>query len=213
VNFIVSIFSESLSSIQIRGRNGPRLYHFSNLLILHRITLDLRVLEFPWPTSATTEDYGSGFTESLAELIIEHCQHLTFLCPQLDIVRIVTNNDPTNFEDPSLFSPTTTSRSQLEADGYQCRQARKAESIKMRRLIDYALPCLNFCTIFFFDLCGGPTLDKDYTMTLYLSLNQVRRHGIYLYCPAFVFSNRIGVAQHCHILLEGFLFSACSDNE
>jgi hypothetical protein len=189
-NFIASTFCESLSSIEIRGRNGPRTYRFVDLVVLLRITPNLQVLEFPWPTSATVEDYGSRFTEPLEELTLQHCQHMSFLCPQLDIVRIVIGNDPTNFDEPWLLSQKTTSRSRLEASGYHCRQARKAEffqSFKMRRLIDYASPCLNFCTIFYFDLRGGPTLDEDYTMTLYLSLNQVRRHGMYLYFPLSCF--------------------------
>jgi hypothetical protein len=191
--FLASVFSAGAmaSSIQINNDNGARTYHFDSLVNAAINTPHLRALRFPWPSSIRIEDYDteSRFDHTLEALNFHQCQQLARACPQLDIVQFPIGNEHPD-DDLWLRSRDTTSLERFNALGYKCREARKAEyfqATKMRRLIDYASPCLNVCTILYLD--PDPYIDAEHDMTLFLSLNQVRKHGDHSYLPALLFDH------------------------
>jgi hypothetical protein len=73
-----------------------------------------------------------------------------------------------------------TAKDRLEAMGYHCKETRYVayfQLVKMARLIDYTSPCLNLCTILDEDLDSIAVEDSWADFFMFLSLNQVRRHG------------------------------------
>jgi hypothetical protein len=189
--FIASVFSAGAiaSSIRIDNDNGARTYHFDSLVnAVATNTPHLQDLRFPWPSWIRTPNRTeSRFDYPLDELNFHLCQQLARSCPQLDIVRF-----PTGLAQPDevlwRIEREMTSLERFNALGYKCREARKAEyyqATKMRRLVDCASPCLNVCTILYFD--PGFFISAEYCeMTLFLSLNQVRKHGDHLYLPTLL---------------------------
>ena len=189
--FLITLLSkESLVEVDLSATASP--YTFQDFALLSKGLPNVKRLRLPWPSSIgipTNDEEGTvmdwrnerdGSQDLPERLSFEQCQLLAAKLTKLNEIVFDINTEPLAHTYQTWSGPLDYAIS-FDPSIVDEDIVRHDESFKMATFIDERSPCLNVCSVFVNSFSGGDDAsdadaDSQMSMSLLLSLNQVRRH-------------------------------------
>jgi len=200
LHFNTSLSSESLitllskeSLVHVDLSSGASPYTFQDFALLSRSLPNLERLRLPWPFTIgiptndedeTVMDWRCkrDSSEDVPERIsFEQCTLLAAKFPKLGEIVFEIDTEPLGHM-YRTWSGTHDSAMYLEPTKSDENNVHRAQGFKMSTFVDEQSPCVNICSVFVCSFNGNDDtldgeVDSQMSMSLFLSLNQVRRHA------------------------------------
>ena len=226
-DFLLCLLQNPTLSSLILTSYGASPYTFQDLVCGAKNAPNLKTLRLPWPTTlglhSNNEDGSMDWTSERdhsldvpERLTFEESQQLAASLPKIQEIRFDIDGAEEACNaywtwDEFPFWPIGTPEfmpldlRNIDVEFWRKSQYALLQSFKIARFLDEPSACLNICTIFFhFNDPNYPDTEFRGLMgiTLFLSLEQIRRHDSTLYCTQEDKTNsRCG--DECKLLLKG----------
>ena len=186
----VLLSNESLITVEMSAAASP--YTFQEFAALPKTLSNLENLQLPWPATIgvpTNDDegmmmdwrYDRDRSQDVPErLSFDQCQHLAAKFPKLNEI-VFEMDAEALYGIYQTWSESSQHDMSLDSATVDIGKSRHDQSFKMAKFIDQESPCLNLCSVFVYSSKDNNYIDREgnspMTMTLFLSLNQIRRHA------------------------------------